>query len=148
MQNQFPIGKPARLSAGHLSLRVVSLGAIATCVGLLAQAQKPDTDTLQAMQRRDLFQASTTLLNKSGHARRVQVAAHRWEVVGRRQVAAFPEHGFLIVQLTGGRATTTIQGQQVRRHPGEFWIVPANATMTVDVTAETATLEVANVGGL
>lgn len=101
--------------------------------------QRGATPTLR---RRECSQASASVLNKSGQSRTVRVEVCEWNIFGNQHIAEFPEHGFLLVQLTGGKLTTTIDGKPARQHQGEFWVVPASAKMTMDASGETTSIEV------
>jgi len=82
------------------------------------------------------------LLDMSGKSKNVRVAVHQWTILGEQRIPELQERGFLLVQLLGGKVTTVIDGKEQRRAKGEFWIVPANAKMSIHATGETATLEV------
>jgi quercetin dioxygenase-like cupin family protein len=111
-----------------------------------ARAQKVKTIANPRVQRREVYQASTTLLDQSGKPHTVHIAVRNWAILGNQHLEDFPEHGPLLVQLTGGKIKTTIDGRQATRHHGEFWVVPAHSKMTVDATGETATLQITNLG--
>jgi quercetin dioxygenase-like cupin family protein len=105
-----------------------------------AQERKEATKNF-GLTERDRFEGSTTLRTKGGATAQVHAKIHQWSIPGR-QTAALPEHGFLVIQLRAGEATTTIDGKHEKRRAGDFWTVPANSKMSVQVTSETAVLEV------
>jgi quercetin dioxygenase-like cupin family protein len=108
----------------------------------LGMAQKPAEGNTETLRSRQRFQLSATLLDKTSKTRTVQLSARQWDVLGNKRIARFPEHGFLLVQLVGGRVTTIIDGKQQKRQHGEFWTVPANSQMSVIAAGEDATLQV------
>jgi quercetin dioxygenase-like cupin family protein len=69
-----------------------------------------------------------------------------WQIHEQQKIQNFPESGLLIVELHSGKVTTIINGKEERRNPGEFWSVPAGASMSVQVTSESAALHVVAVG--
>jgi quercetin dioxygenase-like cupin family protein len=107
----------------------------------LSMAQKQGTETLRPKER---FQLKATLTDKAGKPKTVNLSARQWDVLGNQRLAVFPEHGFLLVQLVGGRVTTIIAGKEQKRRHGEFWTVPANTQMSVTAVGEDATLQVVN----
>jgi quercetin dioxygenase-like cupin family protein len=105
-------------------------------------AQEKQTINAQAIQHREIFRSTATVLDKFGKPRTVQMAIHRWTILGEQKIPEFQEHGFLLVQLLGGKASTVIDGREEKRSKGEFWAVPANSKMSIHTTGETASLEV------
>jgi|SRR5271154_1315544 len=128
--------------------RYLRVAAVASLVlgwftsSVRAYAQKQESINPAAIQHLDKFQGAATLLDMSGKSRNVHVAVHQWTILGEQRIPEFQERGFLLVQLLGGKVTTVIDGKEQRRAKGEFWIVPANAKMSIHATGETATLEV------
>ena len=133
--NSFPTGLRARVA---LAVLILMLGVVASP----QTAQKPPAGATETVRVRERFQLSATLLDKAGKSRTVRVSARQWDVLGNKRVAQFPEHGFLLVELIGGRVTTAIGGKEQKRHHGEFWTVPANTPMSVTALGEDATLRV------
>lgn len=62
-------------------------------------------------------------------------------IAGKRKVE-ISEPGFLLVELRGGNVSTVIDGKEEKRVPGDFWTVPAQGKMTIQVTGESAGLDV------
>jgi hypothetical protein len=117
------------------------LAAMLALAAPLAMGQKQGTETLRP---KDRFQLKATLTDKAGKPKTVTLSDRQWDVLGNQRVAVFPERGFLLVQLVGGRVTTIIAGKEQKRSHGEFWTVPANAQMSVTALGEDATLQVVN----
>jgi len=105
-------------------------------------AQNRESINPAAVQHFDKFQSSATLLDTRGKPRNIRVAVHQWTILGEQRIPEFQEHGFLLVQLLGGKVSTVIDGKEQRRAKGEFWVVPATSKMNIHATGETATLEV------
>jgi len=105
-------------------------------------AQKQESINTAAIQHLEKFQGAATLVDTKGKPRMVRAAVHQWTILGEQRIPEFQEHGFLLVQLLGGKVSTVIDGKEQRRVKGEFWVVPANAKMSIHATGETATLEV------
>jgi len=105
-------------------------------------AQKHESIDTAAIQHLEKFQGAATLLDTKGKPSMVRAAVHQWTILGEQRIPEFQEGGFLLVQLLGGRVSTVIDGKEQKRAKGEFWVVPANARMSVHATGETATLEV------
>lgn len=103
------------------------------------------TETLRPQQR---FQLTATVLDKAGKTKTVHATERHWEILGNQNIAHFPEQGFLLVELTGGRVTTVIAGKEQKRQHGEFWTVPAGTAMTVIAVGEDASLEVTSFSGM
>jgi hypothetical protein len=57
-------------------------------------------------------------------------------------VEKFPEHDFLVVYLHSGKVATVIDGKQENHKGGEFWTVAAGVNMSVQVTSESALLQI------
>jgi quercetin dioxygenase-like cupin family protein len=131
------------VTAKNLIAYVLTLGVTAP-LGMAQKRPEGPTETLRSKQR---FQLSATLLDKTSKTRAVQVSARQWDVLGNQRIVRFPEHGFLLVQLLGGRVTTIIDGKQQKRQHGEFWTVPANSQMSVVASGEDATLQVISFTG-
>jgi hypothetical protein len=64
-----------------------------------------------------------------------------WGIRGRQRIELFPITGLTIVYLNAGLVTTSIDGQQVKRTTGEYWVVPAGSRMSITVTSESASLQ-------
>jgi hypothetical protein len=69
------------------------------------------------------------------------VLKKNWGIHGRQHIESFPVDGLTIVRLHSGLVTTTIDGREVKRATGDYWIVPAGSRMTVLVTSESASLQ-------
>jgi quercetin dioxygenase-like cupin family protein len=119
-------------------------GLVFGCLPLAATtlAQKQEGINTATIQHSEKFQGGATLLDKGGKPRMVRASVHQWTILGDQLIPEFQEHGFLLVQLLGGKVTTVIEGKEQKRSSGEFWVVPANARMSIHATGETATLEV------
>jgi quercetin dioxygenase-like cupin family protein len=117
----------------------LALGWLVSSSMAFAQKQEISTATIQHVEK---FQGATTLLDKSGKPRMVRAAVHHWTILGEQRIPEFEERGLLLVQLLGGKVTTVIDGKEQKRSKGEFWVVPANAKMSIHATGETATLDV------
>jgi quercetin dioxygenase-like cupin family protein len=117
---------------------------VSVCLPLAATtlAQKQEGINTATIQHSEKFQGAATLLEKGGRPRTVRASVHQWTILGDQLIPEFQEHGFLLVQLLGGKVTTVIEGKEQKRVSGEFWVVPANARMSIHATGETATLEV------
>ncbi len=100
---------------------------------------KPNTGVNVTQQVR--LESSVTVLGKDGNPRPVKAALRRWVIPGKQR-AELDEHGFLLVQLRGGKVTVTMDGKEQKHVPGDFWVVPANSKMSIQVLTETAGLDV------
>jgi len=69
------------------------------------------------------------------------VVKKNWGIHGRQHIESFPVSGLTIVHLHSGLVTTTIDGREVKRASGDYWVVPAGSQMTVVVTSESASLQ-------
>ena len=117
---------------------------VSSCLPLAATtlAQKQEGINTATIQRSEKFQGAATLIDKGGKPRMVRASVHQWTILGDQLIPEFHERGLLLVQLLGGKVTTVIEGKEQKRASGEFWVVPANARMSIHATGETATLEV------
>jgi hypothetical protein len=102
---------------------------------------KPTSDSEGALTKTDRFQGKTVLKLKSGRSQEISVVTRTWALHGRLQVEKFPEHDFLVVYLHSGKVTTVIDGKQELRKGGDFWTVPAGASLSIHVTSESALLQ-------
>lgn len=89
-----------------------------------------------------LFEQDLVVPAKAGAApKKSHVVLANWGIHGSGKIQSFPERGFMIVQLHSGKVTATINGKAERHGGGDFWTVPAGATMSVEVTSESAVLQ-------
>jgi len=102
---------------------------------------KPAAETLNAFAKTDRFAGKALLKSKNGRAQEVSAVLQNWALHGRIQVEKFPEHNFLVVYLHSGKVTATIDGKPEQHKGGDFWTVPAGASMSLQVTSESALLE-------
>lgn len=101
----------------------------------------PQSEGVLALTKTDRFEGKTVLKLKTGRPQEVSVAMRSWALHGRLQIEKFPEHDFLVVYLHSGKVTTLIDGKQEQRKGGDFWTVPASASMSIRVTSESALLQ-------
>lgn len=120
------------------------LAAVVPPVGGEQKSPAGATETLRPEQR---FQLTATVLDKAGKTKTIRATERQWEILGNQRITHFPEQGFLLVQLIGGRVTTVIGGKEQKRHHGEFWTVPAGTPMSVIAVGEDALLEVTSFSG-
>jgi hypothetical protein len=121
-------------------------GSISSPV-VVAQAQRDsdpgagrDASTLRAPM--DRFDGTVTLKTKDGKVRQLRVVVRNWIIDNRRQVAKFPEKGFMVVQLRGGELATTIDGKRQQRKEDEFWTVRAGSAMGVETGNDSAIVQI------
>jgi hypothetical protein len=132
------IKSSCRWSSGSLYAAVASLLLI--YVSAVARGQKaPNSPNLE---QRNRFDGSTTLLDKTGRTETIHATIRQWVVSGHQPVRDFPEQGLLLVQLRAGKVITVIDGKEERRVSSDFWVVPSKAKMSVQVTGESANLDV------
>lgn len=101
--------------------------------------QPPAPHALQSFER---FNNARVAFVAKGKPTTAHVTVHDWLLHGRQKVEKFPETGMLVVELHSGKVTTVINGKEEKRNPGDFWTVPAGASMSVEVTSESAALHV------
>jgi hypothetical protein len=134
-----------RVNAGAC---LAALGLILIPVAAPLAAEKAASGSTETFRAKDRFQLSATVQDKAGRTRTIRVSARQWDILGNQRALQFPEHGFLLVELLGGRVTTVIGGKEQKRHHGEFWTVPAGTPMSVTAVGEDATLNVVSFSGL
>ena len=91
------------------------------------------------------FEARTTTPAKTGTSQPAHITIQSWGLAGQRGQNG-TEHeialrGFYLAHLLSGDIATTMDGQTVKRAPGDYWIVKSGATMQVKVLGEYAMLE-------
>ncbi len=123
----------------RLALLLTGVAAAIVVPGLFAE-----TPAAHDLTRRDRLEAATTVMNKEGKPLPVNGTLRHWIIPGKRTVE-ISEPGFLLVELRGGKVNTVIEGKEEKRVPGDFWTVPANGKMTIQVTGESAGLDVLSV---
>lgn len=112
----------------------------------IAQEAPPARDAnANAVQARHRFEGAVTLHTKAAAATSLTVLKQNWAIRGRQSLDSFPVTGIAIVHLHSGLVTTTIDGQEVKRHPGDYWTVPAGSQMKLLVTSESASLETVSI---
>jgi quercetin dioxygenase-like cupin family protein len=87
------------------------------------------------------FEGDVTVQTRAGAPRAIRVILRDWTIRGTQRIERFPEQGFAVVQLHSGNVTTTINGRQEKRRGGDFWTIPAGASMSLQVTSESAVLQ-------
>lgn len=131
-------------------LRYVCVIVAAGLMGVYAVAQeaaapkKPEKTeaTLKAAER---FDGRATVRAKDGSAKELHVVVRNWAIHPGEEVTRFPEKDFTVVQLVAGKVVTVIDGQEKARTGGEFWAIPAGASMAVRVTSESASFQTATI---
>jgi quercetin dioxygenase-like cupin family protein len=103
---------------------------------------QPPAAAVQALSR---FDGRLAFRSAEGPMRELHVVVRQWQIHGRQHIERFPERGFVVVHLHSGRLTTVINGKEETRKGGDFWVVPAGASMSVLVTSESALLETTSV---
>jgi hypothetical protein len=115
-------------------------------VALLPAQPKPGTAAEaaapHALQSIERFNNQQLALFAKGKPAAAHVTIRDWQLHGQLKVDKFPETGPFVVELHSGKVTTMINGKEEKRNPGDFWTVPAGATMSVQVTSESAALHV------
>jgi hypothetical protein len=112
--------------------------------GAVAQVQRTDVPTEDAAALRkpfERFEGTVALRTKDGKVKQLQVVARNWIIDNRRNIASFPDKGFMIVELRGGELTTVIDGKRQKRKEGEFWTVPAGSSMGVETDNDSAVIQ-------
>lgn len=99
--------------------------------GQAAKEQSPEVH--------EKYKGTATVL-KNGKPIQVRASLSQMVVAGRQQIT-LPAHGFVLMQLRGGKLTVSIDGKEEHHVNGDFWVVPANAKVSIVATGETAILE-------
>jgi len=111
-----------------------------------AQQKQANTYTeenrgLERLTTTDRFQGSLTAKAKNGKTVPVKAMLRNFGVTAGTGALRLPSQGFLVIQLHSGQIKTTIDGKEQERNEGEFWTVPANSQMSIDVLSESAVLQ-------
>ncbi len=124
-----------------LAVSVLGVTPAATQQKASAQPeQKPEAAV--ALKPLSRFDGRTAFRTKQGKSRELHVVVRNWEIHGRQRVEKFPEQGFLVIHLHSGSVTTVINGKEEKHGGNAFWTVPTGSSMSVQVTSESALLEV------
>ena len=99
------------------------------------------SESESAVSPRVRFEGNVTMQTRAGAPRAIRVILRDWTIRGTQRIERFPEQGFAVVQLHSGNVTTTINGRQEKRRGGDFWTIPAGASMSLQVTSESAVLQ-------
>jgi quercetin dioxygenase-like cupin family protein len=137
----------------HMMKHFVGCAAALLTVGVLwttasvAQQSPPKGsqekgEALVRLQPIDRFDSRTNIRTKKGGIRNLHVVIRNWELHGRQRIAKFPAQGFMVVQLHSGQVITTIDGKEQQHNGGDFWTVPAGSSMSLQVTSESALLQI------
>jgi len=86
------------------------------------------------------FEGDVVVPTKAG-AKTVRVILSNWGIHGTQKIERFPEQGFMVIQLHSGNVTIAVNGKEEKHRGGDFWTVPAGASMSVQVTSESAVLQ-------
>jgi hypothetical protein len=87
------------------------------------------------------FEGKAVIKPKAGRPQELSVALRSWGIHGQQHIEKFPEQGFVLVHLHSGKVITVINGKEEPRKGGDFWTIPAGATMSVQVKSESALLQ-------
>jgi glyoxylate utilization-related uncharacterized protein len=113
-----------------------------------SKTESPAPNALQSLERFNNREMTMSFLRSGKQT--APAAAHitirDWQIHGKQKTEKFPESGFLVVELLSGKVTTIINGKEEKHNPGEFWTVPAGASMSVQVTTESAAFHVLAIG--
>jgi hypothetical protein len=90
------------------------------------------------VQRIERFAGTT----RSG-GKELRVAIDNWLIPNRQKIDGLelPLRGLTTVELRGGSIITIINGQRRKRQAGEFWTVPAGATMGLETEDDSAAIQ-------
>ncbi len=105
--------------------------------------QKPEATA--AVKPLNRFEGKASFRTKQGKSKELHVVTRNWQIHGRQRIEKFPDQGFLVIHLHSGSVTTVINGKEEKHGGNAFWSVPAGASMSVQVTSESALLEVMSV---
>ena len=120
--------------------KLAPLAGAALWIGALA-AQEPAPQTAPVLEPLVRFEQDVVVATKAAAAKKTHVVVANWGLHGSGKLDRFPEQGFMVVQLHSGNVTVTINGKAETHKGGDFWTVPAGATMSVQVTSESAVLQ-------
>lgn len=124
-----------------LAVSVLGVSPAATPQKAPAQAEQAP-EAAAALKPLSRFDGKTAFRTKQGKSKELHVVIRNWEIHGRQRVEKFPEEGFAVIHLHSGSVTTVINGKAEKRGGNAFWTVPAGSSMSVQVTSESALLEV------
>src|SRR5690349_9131870 len=99
------------------------------------------SESESAISPRVRFEGDVTMQTRAGAPRAMRVILRDWTIHGTQRIERFPEQGFAVVQLHSGNVTITIDGRQEKHRGGDFWTIPAGASMSLQVTSESAVLQ-------
>ena len=130
-------------------LMVVAVSTLGVTPGVAQEkpSAQPEqkAEATAAVRPLNRFEGKTAFRTKQGKSKELHVVIRNWEIHGRQRIEKFPEQGFLVVHLHSGSVTTVIKGKEEKHGGNAFWSVPAGSSMSVQVTSESALLEVTSV---
>ncbi|SRR5713101_1211835 len=127
-----------------LAVSVLGVTPAATPQKASAQAEQAP-EVAVALKPLDRFDGKTAFRTKQGKPKELHVVIRNWEIHGRQRVEKFPEEGFAVIHLHSGSVTTVINGKEEKHGGNAFWTVPAASSISVQVTSESALLEVTSI---
>jgi quercetin dioxygenase-like cupin family protein len=114
-------------------------------VGLFALAPTFAQQENQLVRSNAIFDGKARVRDAKATAelRDTQVRIQNVAIVGGQKLESLGlrSNSLTIVQLRGGKLITVINGKRQERQEGEFWTVPAGATMSVETEDDTATIQ-------
>ena len=126
------------------SLVLVLLASIV--VAPSQQQTPPDADSSTA--RVEVFERFSGTLNvraPNGSPRAVQAILQNWGIPNGQTITTFPLMGYLVMELTGGDLTISIDGQETKHEAGDFWVVPDRTKFSITTGNDTAALQVLSI---
>jgi hypothetical protein len=107
---------------------------------VVALAQNP-AEKSSALVRENRFEGDVLVPMKAGAPKKMHVLLTNWGIHGTQKIERFPEQGFLVIQLHSGNVAVNINGKEEKHKGGDFWTVPAGASMSVQATSESAVMQ-------
>jgi gentisate 1,2-dioxygenase len=129
---------------------MIMLVVAATMVAWLeaAPAQAVDASTTADVQRIPRFEGvvPNRALRAAGKEQRISIDT--WLIPNRQAVhsLAVPLRGDTVFELRGGSLVTVINGKRQKRQAGDFWTVPAGASISLETDNDSAALQTTAVG--
>jgi hypothetical protein len=126
-------------------MKTLTAAATLSLLPVAAGAQDGGKDAEPRVISTERLGTSANFTAKDGHSKSASVILRQVSVFGKQPVDPISEPGFRLMTLRAGKVTTTLDGKEENRNPGDIWTVPENTKFSLKVRDEAAVLDIVSV---
>jgi hypothetical protein len=126
-------------------MKTLTAAATLSLIPVAAEAQDRGKDAEPRVISTERLDTSANFTAKDGKSKSASVILRQVSVFGKEPVDPISQPGFRLMTLRAGKVTTTLDGKEENRNPGDIWTVPENTKFSLKVRGEAAVLDVVSV---